>query len=287
MEYSSLTVDQLKKKCSEKGLPVGGTKKALIERLTAGASSSTPSTSTTSSTTTTSSSSSSKKKTTRAKRKDFTTDEVNQMLRDAGIDDPDSVSRCVKRAILKSYIRINGPDSLDKTLMKAPCPDCQKEVTVTIREVLYQDDYAGTDYEEGGEDASVKCPSGKCSGIYVTGICTGKPEFDSGKFHNHCEKCPDFGVCIGDYREAHCDLCGNHYFQGLSGLSCDNCYDSDGKLFKSDEEDDDELFVTPELKAMKENLKKTSKRQLRGVRMIMRVVMGKPPRPRDEDSDSD
>jgi hypothetical protein len=48
----------------------------------------------------------------------------------------------------------------------------------------------------------------------------GKPEFDNGKFHNHCERCPGFGVCIGDYREAHCGQCHEHYFTGLTGFRC-------------------------------------------------------------------
>ena len=36
-------------------------------------------------------------------------------------------------------------------------------------------------------------------------MCEGEPRFDDGKFHNHCTKCPGFGMCIDDYREVHCD----------------------------------------------------------------------------------
>ena len=32
--------------------------------------------------------------------------------------------------------------------------------------------------------------------------------------------CPGFGQCIGDYREAHCHRCGDHYFAGMSGFRC-------------------------------------------------------------------
>ena len=75
----------------------------------------------------------------------------------------------------------------------------------------------------------------------MTNMCEGEPRFDSGKFHNHCVECPGFGMCIYDYREAHCDRwllfcmlmtelssqcffrCGHHYFAGNTGFSCSNC----------------------------------------------------------------
>jgi hypothetical protein len=50
-----------------------------------------------------------------------------------------------------------------------------------------------------------------------------RPSFDSGKFHNHCVECPDFGTCLGDYREAHCMDCGKHWFAGMSGFACSHC----------------------------------------------------------------
>ena len=40
---------------------------------------------------------------------------------------------------------------------------------------------------------------------------------------NHCTECPDFGICLGDYRNAHCLNCRNHYFCGNSGFPCDGC----------------------------------------------------------------
>merc|ERR1712029_71909 len=42
----------------------------------------------------------------------------------------------------------------------------------------------------------------------------GKPTPGDGKFHNHCQECPGFGVCIYDYRQAHCYICNDHYFAG-------------------------------------------------------------------------
>jgi len=84
--------------------------------------------------------------------------------------------------------------------------------------------------------------------MYVTGICSGRPNFDSGKFHNHCTRCPDFGQCIGDYREAHCGRCGGHYFAGLSGFKCPcrggdperNAWDDDGYSSSSYSASDEE-----------------------------------------------
>lgn len=72
------------------------------------------------------------------------------------------------------------------------------------------------------QGASFRCGD-DCGGIYVTRICLGTPTFDSGKFHNHCTRCPGFGVCIFDYRNAHCDTCGNHYFAGNTGFKCERC----------------------------------------------------------------
>ncbi len=77
------------------------------------------------------------------------------------------------------------------------CPTVHK---VTVRDLLYQPDYAGLDYEDGGQSAEVQCGD-ECGGLYVTRLCEGNPEFDSGN-------CPD---------------CNKHYFQWLTGFDCDNC----------------------------------------------------------------
>ena len=87
--------------------------------------------------------------------------------------------------------------------------------------------YGGNDYGDGGQEGAVQCED--CCGMYVTGLCEGRPSFDSGKFHNHCVQCPDFGQCIGDYREAHCMDCGKHWFAGMSGFACTHCGGGDGR----------------------------------------------------------
>jgi hypothetical protein len=109
---------------------------------------------------------------------------------------------------------------LDTELYRGPCHCCCAELVCTVRAALDQTTYAGLDYEDGGEGGAVMCEDEDCGGNYVTGLCEGDPHFDSGKFHNHCTACPGFGVCIRDYRNAHCHRCGDHYFAGLSGFDC-------------------------------------------------------------------
>jgi hypothetical protein len=77
--------------------------------------------------------------------------------------------------------------------------------------------------QDGGQNGAIQCmENDECCGMYLTGICEGRFELDSGKLHDHCTQCPGFGKCIGDYREAHCNSCGSkHYIQGLSGFACD------------------------------------------------------------------
>ena len=75
---------------------------------------------------------------------------------------------------------------------------------------------------------------------YVTRVCEGRPHFDSGKFHNHCTECPGFGICIGDYREAHCDECGKHYFAGLQGFPCPCQGRRRGRGFGDSDDDNEE-----------------------------------------------
>ena len=168
--------------------------------------------------------------------------DVHKILTEkCGVSDVDSVSNCLKRAILQGHIKINK--GLDTVVMSGECLDCPEMITCTVGDILYQQDYAGLDYADNGENASLRCPTAKCKehneygcleeecqpnkeicpGIYVTMMCEGQPRFDCGKFHHHCTHCSDFGVCIHDYREAHCEDCGEHFFMGNSGFPCPHC----------------------------------------------------------------
>lgn len=157
---------------------------------------------------------------------------VHKLLSDLGVERPKNVSNCLKAGILNGSITLKRPEDdpegkydLDQVLVTGDCLCCDEtDMTCRIRDVLYQPDYGGGDYEDGGEEAPFKCTGDGCGlGIYVTSMCSGSPSFDCGKFHNHCQDCPVFGVCIGDYREVHCGGCGQHYHAVGMGGACYNC----------------------------------------------------------------
>ena len=149
---------------------------------------------------------------------------VHKQLEEAGFADPEEASCCAKAAIKAGHLSLS--EGLDAVIFTGECPECECDVPVTLREVLWQPD-CGDDYEDGSEGGALKCKNENCCGaLYVTGMCTGKLQTDCGKFHHHCRhpKCKGgFGMCIHDYRNAHCDGCNKHYFCGLSGFGCTNC----------------------------------------------------------------
>jgi len=214
---TSMTVAQLKDLCRARGLKVSGIKAELIERLRIGAdgggggggdATSSPTIG-------------------RTVKRTATT--VKKMLEAAGLT---SYSRCAASAIARGHLRWSGAKEeldqqalmgngspLEVTPSRSEC--CGHILKPTLRDLLKQPDYAGLDYEDGLYNATVKCREDDCGGrIYLTRMCEGAFEPDSGKFHNHCTRCPGLGKCIGDYREEHCDNCGKHYFAGLSGFPC-------------------------------------------------------------------
>lgn len=133
------------------------------------------------------------------------------------------VNLCLRAAVLNGHFKVTEATTEDTVLYSGHCVCCGRTLSVTWGEALFQTCYAGLDYEDGGESAAIQCRSGECGGNYITGLCEGRPSFDSGKFHNHCGECPEFGQCIHDYRNAHCRNCNEHFFQGLSGFQCQNC----------------------------------------------------------------
>ena len=171
-----------------------------------------------------------KKKTPQGPKKRRTKFEtVSDKLKALGVMPSEREGNCVRTAIYRGFIKITGDESdLDQIVYSGKLPECGHNGSATLRDLLEQPDYAGCDYEDGLQNAVVFCDEseeskgGNCDTgrTYVTQICSGKPEFDSGKFHNHCNECKNFGKCIGDYREAHCDMCGKHYFAGNSGFKC-------------------------------------------------------------------
>jgi len=107
------------------------------------------------------------------------------------------------------------------------------------------------DQDEDNEDEMKREKGADASKIVLTRMCFGEPQPDCGKFHNHCVLCPGFGMCIDDYRYAHCNSCGDHFRAGLSGLQytpngwrqvgsqCDECCDDEGSEDESSDEWED------------------------------------------------
>ena len=90
---------------------------------------------------------------------------------------------------------------LDNVVQTGECFVCNTLMSCTIRDVLEQPLNGAADYCDDGGLGAAKCPSARCGqGHYVTYLCLGKAQFDSGKFYNHCTDCPEFGTCVGDLR---------------------------------------------------------------------------------------
>jgi len=150
--------------------------------------------------------------------------DIDEMLEALGVD-AKSASLCTKAAIMRGHIKLSGEEGdLEKVIHKDK-GDCGHIIKATLGDLLKQPDYSNYDYElKKVTVICEKCGEANIDGrTYVTNICEGEPRFDDGKFHNHCTKCPGFGMCIDDYREVHCDRCGKHYFRGNSGFPCPNC----------------------------------------------------------------
>jgi len=154
--------------------------------------------------------------------------EIHDMLKKMGISNPEKTSKCVKAAIMFGHIKITGvKEDLDQVILEGKGGECGHTLTATLGDLLNQPDYGGNDYEDGLQEATVICKDEACAEdeegfarSYVTGICTGNPSWDCGKFHNHCGQCPGYGMCVNDYRVRHCKKCGTHPW---GGNSCDTC----------------------------------------------------------------
>ena len=159
---------------------------------------------------------------------------VNDQLKALGVGPDKSHGNCARAGIYRGSIKLTGKQSdLDQVILSGTLRDCGHTCNATLGDLLRQPDYAGMDYENSCQYATVVCDEyavGCDMGrTYVTRICNGKPYFDSGKSHNHCNRCKVFGKCIGDYREAHCTSCGRHFFAGSGGqFGCERCDGSSG-----------------------------------------------------------
>ena len=140
--------------------------------------------------------------------------------------------RVPRRCCWRGCFRLSG-----KHYARAERLECNAPIPTSVRDAL--EDVTGRGSYWGCE-GMVKCP--ECEDEFVvTGLCQEPPSLDSGKLHSRCTSCPDFGDCVGDYHASHCERCGRHYFQGLSGFSC-SCTGKTGSQ-SSWEDGDDESFI--------------------------------------------
>lgn len=155
--------------------------------------------------------------------------DVDALLISRGLAAPQdvrNVNSCLKRAVLLGKLDLSEAAG-STVLHSGACVCCEAKIECTLSAALFQPE-CGYDYGDGGRKAAVQCA--KCAnGNYLTDLCKGKPSFDCGKFHKHCCECPDFGTCIGDIRERHCESCGEHYFVDMSGSQCDSCGGGHGR----------------------------------------------------------
>eukprot|EP01083_Nonionella_stella_P063800 165806_1 len=155
---------------------------------------------------------------------------VHARLRELGLTEPEKASACVKAGVLGGFISLDGDDALDKVIAEGNCYMCESPVKATLRTLLNQSDYCGMGYGCGG-DGPIECPNDECdTNMYFTGMCCGDFDVSSGKNHNHCTVCPDFGECIVDYRNAHCLGCNDHFYKSYLNFPCNTCaghYDSE------------------------------------------------------------
>lgn len=186
---ASMTVAELKDMCRERGLRVTGNKNELLERLSSGVNDNNNDAST--------SQPAAKKAKTNTTTK-YTAGNIGKRLEDAGCQ---WESHCAAKAIVKGYLRWTGTkeefDQPAMVMMKGhtdftpllasdPAGECKHKWTPTLRQLLSQPDYAGLDYEDGLENATVFCgeckdkeeSEGRC---YVTRMCQGDFSSNCGK----------------------------------------------------------------------------------------------------------
>lgn len=109
---------------------------------------------------------------------------------------PSKCSKCFLQAVSKGFINLEVESPLDAVVAKTISLCCSKDITVRVRDIMYQKDSPGMDYADGGQNASVFCPECE-AGVYITGMCEGQFSPDCGRFHRHKQNGKGFGTCSG------------------------------------------------------------------------------------------
>lgn len=152
-----------------------------------------------------------------------------------GKDRVRKVCGCVKASAERGVLSLDGDNALDQIVVEDCCQTCEMpdgsatKITVRLRDFIFQMDQGGNEYgDPEGSRAPILCPNGECNMKYfLAGLCASNPGLDEGKAHNHCDHCKGFGDCQGDFRNAHCFECGQHYFAGRIGSFPCPCQEED------------------------------------------------------------
>jgi hypothetical protein len=159
---------------------------------------------------------------------------------------PSSTGNCFLSALYKNRYKLDatkGESELDRVIFEEGCMLCGKNIEVTVRHALAQEDFGFNLYRAENEmdpDGPVKCQNccrkcdgdGNCKheelgpvGFFIRGLCIGNPELDDGRGVHHCMKCVGFGDCATEAKDSHCEKCGKHYYEGFSLIGqCNACY---------------------------------------------------------------
>ena len=100
--------------------------------------------------------------------------EVNRLLVLAGYKKAElkKLSKCARAGLIRGNFgfKFTGlPSQLDIVVKEGNCKefgyedDCTGVLKATVRDLLQQQDYAGEDYENNSEEASVKCKLPLCN----------------------------------------------------------------------------------------------------------------------------
>lgn len=100
---------------------------------------------------------------------------VNDLLRRAGVGQPERTSCCMRAGLVRG---LYGPftgraEELDRVVWEGRCRGCGGGLWATIRHLLSQSECEG---EEGGRGAVVRCGSCQGTAECLTRLCEGKPE---------------------------------------------------------------------------------------------------------------
>lgn len=113
----------------------------------------------------------------------MTTKQVHAALQHIGYSHPGSASSCVKHDIQQEFVSLEGGIN-KQVIYKGKCESCSDAISCTLEDCLGQQDNAGLDYKDGGFNGVVQCENKYCGGMYLTEVCKGDFNSDSGKFHN-------------------------------------------------------------------------------------------------------